>query len=726
MATTTAIQTATATTVAQQRPLRGISIIIEAEPKPTAVNTNHNNNNNNNRNNNNNSNIESDEMSLKSQRMLLAFGDKHGSNLQTLQVDHATKVDLETSCNIDTATEAATTKLYPQLLLRIGQSEEAETRATAATSAAEAEVEAATTATIISCNVSDDDEDNDVDNDNVRNVLLAAATVDVAAASAAGEIIAESVASQLVDWTTATSALTDAQQQQQHQQHTVKIQIANSNGQSSPTATTLTPATVAGQCQQRRLGKQISVVKLNDSQSSNHSSEMVLQLKHQQQQQQQLQQHQQQQQQQQPYQLCYLVSSGQYSPCETLDSGTGSDLESIKSPDSSCSSSHSSNHSSHSNGGPLQLHLKTTRIRVNNASATATTTTTATSATTTTSGMQHSRAYSLTDDSEECDESSSSSLSCDSLHSNDANIGLRPHKLVAAQLLPSSLLHDIRNTERDAITAKAATTTATLTPSTATKIDGRPLQFEADQYYNFHVHEHDNYRSFGDYATQLQQQHQQLLPEEQQLDEDEDAFVGYKDVRRASQASTIRSSKGTVRGVKNRVRNGVATFLQLQQPNAKNYKEKDVGKVVLYTTSMGIIRDTYGKCANVKQILRTLLIKFEERDVFMSLEYQQEMRDRMQHETIRVPQLFVEGQHIGDADTVERLNESGELRQLLRPYKSLATAYTCQTCGGYRLLPCPSCNGSKKSVHRNHFTAEFVALKCMNCDEVGLVKCPNC
>lgn len=85
---------------------------------------------------------------------------------------------------------------------------------------------------------------------------------------------------------------------------------------------------------------------------------------------------------------------------------------------------------------------------------------------------------------------------------------------------------------------------------------------------------------------------------------------------------------------------GLSTSLQ-------SYKEKDVGKVVLYTTSMGIIRDTYGKCANVKQILRTLLIKFEERDVFMSLEYQQEMRDRMQQETIRVPQLFVEGQLIG-------------------------------------------------------------------------------
>ena len=50
----------------------------------------------------------------------------------------------------------------------------------------------------------------------------------------------------------------------------------------------------------------------------------------------------------------------------------------------------------------------------------------------------------------------------------------------------------------------------------------------------------------------------------------------------------------------------------------------------------------------------------------------------------------------------------------------------CKVCGGYRLLPCPSCGGSKKSIHRNHFTAEFVALKCMNCDEVGLVKCHNC
>lgn len=69
--------------------------------------------------------------------------------------------------------------------------------------------------------------------------------------------------------------------------------------------------------------------------------------------------------------------------------------------------------------------------------------------------------------------------------------------------------------------------------------------------------------------------------------------------------------------------------------------------MVIYSTTMGIVRDTYAKCANVKQILRTLLVKFEERDVFMSTEFQQEIKERMQSDQIKVPQLFVDGQYIG-------------------------------------------------------------------------------
>ncbi|XP_050061052.1 glutaredoxin domain-containing cysteine-rich protein CG12206-like [Aphis gossypii] len=202
----------------------------------------------------------------------------------------------------------------------------------------------------------------------------------------------------------------------------------------------------------------------------------------------------------------------------------------------------------------------------------------------------------------------------------------------------------------------------------------------------------------------------------------DDTFAGCKTA--AATSDTIRSAKGTIRGVKNRVRAGIATFLQPK--TNKTWQEKEAGKVVLYTTTMGIVRDTYQRCLQVRQILRTHLVKYVERDVFMSREVQKEIRERLGGDTISVPQLFVEGNLIGDAAAVDRLNESGELRSILKPFKSPDACTTCQVCGGYRLLPCPMCNGSKKSVHRNHFTTEMIALKCMNCDEVGLVQCYAC
>ncbi|XP_077289494.1 glutaredoxin domain-containing cysteine-rich protein CG31559 [Arctopsyche grandis] len=262
------------------------------------------------------------------------------------------------------------------------------------------------------------------------------------------------------------------------------------------------------------------------------------------------------------------------------------------------------------------------------------------------------------------------------------------------------------------------------------------FSYDTDKYYNFHLNENvfendikDNVKSnkrnsvvsLGSGVVNNGSSDSDFFE-----DDNGEYFAGFKDYRNEDTPSTIRSAKGTIRGVKNRVRAGIATFLQMQNTTAKSYREKDAGKVVVYTTSMGIVRGTYQKCVQVKKILRTLLVKFEERDVFMSGECQEEIKDRMKSSDVLVPQIFVDGQHVGDAETVERLNECGELRRMLKPYKSADACTTCQVCGGYRLLPCPVCSGSKKSVHRNHFTAEFVALKCMNCDEVGLVKCEAC
>lgn len=75
---------------------------------------------------------------------------------------------------------------------------------------------------------------------------------------------------------------------------------------------------------------------------------------------------------------------------------------------------------------------------------------------------------------------------------------------------------------------------------------------------------------------------------------------------------------------------------------------------------------------------------------------------------------------------VNNFNQNIYTALLFFCFQSMDACTPCKMCGGYRLLPCQVCNGSKKSVHRNHFTTEFVALKCMNCDEVGLVKCSAC
>jgi glutaredoxin domain-containing cysteine-rich protein 1 len=71
---------------------------------------------------------------------------------------------------------------------------------------------------------------------------------------------------------------------------------------------------------------------------------------------------------------------------------------------------------------------------------------------------------------------------------------------------------------------------------------GHKYLYEDDRYYNFHVNELREKSSNGEHGKA----------------ESDESFAGYK----IHQKEAIRSAKGTVRGVKNRVRAGIATFLQ--------------------------------------------------------------------------------------------------------------------------------------------------------------------
>lgn len=343
------------------------------------------------------------------------------------------------------------------------------------------------------------------------------------------------------------------------------------------------------------------------------------------------------------YMYYSTMSSGQFSPCDTLDSGTGSDLESQQ---HSTPTAHLLLNKKSSNNG-LEMHLKTTKIRVS------------------TSGQakdQRNTCSSYTDS----EESEASSLSCDSLHSSEflrqssaspvPNKTPSPSSKILGSYLPDSLLRDIKNlklsnTEYEAeneneeeedhieqrikshkqrqesyepissqdymmaqndyvqtrnslnVTSTPNNNTAPMTNSSNTphlstslkraslpsktfvlnqedgtfidmKMNSMPRKYEADKYYNFHVNEHENFRTFGNNnggngSVFGDGQGCDALSEYDSRSISDDVFAGYKDIRCGSATSTIRSNKGTVRGVKNRVRNGIATFLQLQQPNMK-------------------------------------------------------------------------------------------------------------------------------------------------------------
>ena len=75
--------------------------------------------------------------------------------------------------------------------------------------------------------------------------------------------------------------------------------------------------------------------------------------------------------------------------------------------------------------------------------------------------------------------------------------------------------------------------------------------------------------------------------------------------------------------------------------------EREQGIVVVYFTTLAILRDTWARCIKVRQILRNLLIKVDERDVFMSRENQMELIERMGTIHVKLPQVFVNGQHLG-------------------------------------------------------------------------------
>ncbi|XP_003390163.1 PREDICTED: glutaredoxin domain-containing cysteine-rich protein CG31559-like [Amphimedon queenslandica] len=184
----------------------------------------------------------------------------------------------------------------------------------------------------------------------------------------------------------------------------------------------------------------------------------------------------------------------------------------------------------------------------------------------------------------------------------------------------------------------------------------------------------------------------------------------------------IITSEGAVIGVKNKVRDGLAAF---EGKEATQWMQMEESKIIVYTTSFSGVRRAHEDCKYILGIFHNHRVKVEERDVYASESYHRELEERLKGADFTLPQVFINGQHIGDKEMVDELNEIGELKKMLQEFPKINTSITCQMCGGYDFIPCIKCGGSKNSVF-NNFTSEFRALKCTACDENGLQPCPHC
>ncbi|BAH92147.1 uncharacterized protein At3g28850 [Oryza sativa Japonica Group] len=146
--------------------------------------------------------------------------------------------------------------------------------------------------------------------------------------------------------------------------------------------------------------------------------------------------------------------------------------------------------------------------------------------------------------------------------------------------------------------------------------------------------------------------------------------------------------------------------------------------VVLYTTSLRGVRRTFADCAAVRAVLRGLRVAVDERDVSMDASLRRELQSLLaaRGRPFSLPQLLVGARLVGGADEVRQLHEAGELRRLLEGAAGQDPAFVCGGCGGVRFVPCPACDGSRKVFVQE----EGCARRCGDCNENGLVRCPNC
>ncbi|GAU24198.1 hypothetical protein TSUD_23350 [Trifolium subterraneum] len=127
--------------------------------------------------------------------------------------------------------------------------------------------------------------------------------------------------------------------------------------------------------------------------------------------------------------------------------------------------------------------------------------------------------------------------------------------------------------------------------------------------------------------------------------------------------------------------------------------------------------------SNIRMILKGFRVAVDEKDISMDSSYRKELQNKLGDKVVvTLPQVFIRGKHVGNADEIKLLNESGKLENLLKDFPIKDCWLVCESCGDARFVPCSNCNGSRKVFEEE----EGELIRCLHCNENGLIRCPAC
>ncbi|KAK9279730.1 hypothetical protein L1049_013412 [Liquidambar formosana] len=118
-------------------------------------------------------------------------------------------------------------------------------------------------------------------------------------------------------------------------------------------------------------------------------------------------------------------------------------------------------------------------------------------------------------------------------------------------------------------------------------------------------------------------------------------------------------------------------------------------RIVVYFTSLRVVRSTFEDCRTVRSILRGFRVSLDERDLSMDSCFLEELQGILGQNKLTVPRVFIGGRYIGGAEEIRQLHEIGELKKYVEGLPA-AEPGVCDVCGGYRFILCDNCNGSHK------------------------------